>query len=77
MIGAATSALGFHWLGLFGLLRRCEDLGFDQQRDFDSGGDAPAFLGGKAESFEGVGQGLAQAQTVEEIEGGALRVLRR
>ena len=52
-----------------------KDLRLDQQRDLDSGGDAPAFLGCEAESLEGVRQGLAQAQTVEEIECGALRVL--
>ena len=48
-----------------------KDIGFDQQRDFDSGGDAPAFLGFKAEGLEGVRQRLAQAQAVEEIERGA------
>ncbi len=52
-----------------------EDIGFDEESDFDAGGYTPAFFAFETEGGEGLAEGFAEAQAVKKIEGGALGML--
>ena len=50
------------------------DAGAGEEDNLDAGGYAPAFFAFKSECGEGLGEGLAEAEPVEQVEGYALRL---
>ena len=51
------------------------DAGFTEEDYLDASGDAPALFAFEAKGTEGLGERLAEAEAVEEVEGGLLRGL--
>ena len=62
---------GFGWR-----LYRLANPGSREQNDLDAGRDAPGFLTFESEGGEGLGEGLAQAEAIKQVQRRALRVLR-